>query len=43
MLTWTLENAMPVKFKAGDLNARGTEVAIEELHLVHEGLKVERA
>jgi phage tail-like protein len=43
VLTWTLENAMPVKFKAGDLNARGTEVAIEELHLVHEGLKVERA
>ena len=38
LLTWQLRNAMPVKFKAGDLNARGTEVAIEELHFVHEGL-----
>jgi hypothetical protein len=27
-----------VKFKAADLNARGTEVGIEELHLAHEGL-----
>jgi phage tail-like protein len=38
VLGWTLENAMPVKFRAGDLNARGTDVAIEELHLAHEGL-----
>jgi phage tail-like protein len=38
VMGWRLENAMPVKFRAGDLNARGTEVAIEELHLVHEGL-----
>ena len=38
VLGWRLEHAMPVKFRAGDLNARGTEVAIEELHLVHEGL-----
>jgi len=41
VLSWRLENAMPVKFKAGDLNARGTEIAIEELHLAHEGLKTE--
>jgi phage tail-like protein len=38
VLGWTLERAMPIKFRAGDLNARGTEVAVEELHLVHEGL-----
>lgn len=38
VLGWTLKNAMPVKFRLGDLNAKGTEVAIEELHLVHEGL-----
>lgn len=38
VLGWHLENAMPVKFKVADLNARGTEVAIEEIHLVHEGL-----
>ena len=38
VLAWRLEQAMPVKFRAADLNARGTEVGIEELHLVHEGL-----
>jgi phage tail-like protein len=38
VLCWVLSNAMPVKFRAGDLNARATEVAIEELHLAHEGL-----
>jgi len=37
-LTWGLARALPVKFKAADLNARGTEVGIEELHLSHEGL-----
>lgn len=35
---WQLQRAMPVKFKFADLNARGTEVGIEELHLSHEGL-----
>ncbi len=35
---WQLDRAMPVKFKFSDLNAKGTEVGIEELHLVHEGL-----
>jgi phage tail-like protein len=38
VVSWKLSQAMPVKFKAADLNARGTEVGIEELHLVHEGL-----
>jgi phage tail-like protein len=38
VLTWGLARALPVKFKAADLNARGTEVGIEELHLAHEGL-----
>lgn len=37
-LTWALARALPVKFKAAELNARGTEVGIEELHLAHEGL-----
>lgn len=40
-LVWRLRNAMPVKFRAGDLNARGNDVAVEELHLVHEGLRLE--
>jgi phage tail-like protein len=38
-LTWKLERAMPIKFKAADLNAMSSSVGIEELHLAHEGLK----
>lgn len=40
VLRWKLENAMPVKFKAADFNAKATEVGIEELHLAHEGLRL---
>lgn len=39
---WRLRNAMPVKFRAGDFNAKGNDVAVEELHLVHEGLSMEK-
>lgn len=42
LLAWMLDFALPVKFKAPDLNATASEVGIEELHLVHEGLSVER-
>lgn len=38
VLAWRLERALPVKFKAADLNAKGTDIGIEELHLAHEGL-----
>ena len=38
VFAWKLRRALPVKFKAADLNARGTEVGVEELHLAHEGL-----
>jgi len=38
IVTWALDDCMPVKFKGADLNAKGTEVGIEELHLAHEGL-----
>jgi phage tail-like protein len=41
LLRWRLKNALPVKFKAADLSAKATEVAIEELHLAHEGLGVD--
>ena len=40
VLTWGLRRALPVKFKAADLNAKGTEVGVEELHLAHEGLQL---
>ncbi|HEX8774566.1 MAG TPA: phage tail protein [Pyrinomonadaceae bacterium] len=39
VMVWKLINAMPLKFKAADLNAKGTDVGIEELHLAHEGLE----
>lgn len=38
VVSWHLDKAMAVKFKAADLNAKGTDVGIEELHLAHEGL-----
>jgi phage tail-like protein len=39
-ITWGLDRCMPVKFKAADLNAKGSDVGIEELHLAHEGLRL---
>ncbi len=36
---WEFENAWPTKYKPADLNAKGNEVAIESLELVHEGMK----
>jgi phage tail-like protein len=37
-MAWQLDKAMPMKYKFSDLNARNSEIGIEELHLVHEGL-----
>jgi phage tail-like protein len=37
-LKWQLDQALPIKFKAADFNAKSTDVGIEELHLAHEGL-----
>lgn len=41
VFTVKLARAMPVKFKCGDLNARASEIAVEELHLAHEGLSLQ--
>lgn len=38
VMSFKLERALPVKLKVADLNARATEVGVEELHLAHEGL-----
>ena len=43
VLSWKIKRALPIKFKAADLNAKGTDVAIEELHLAHEGFTQEGA
>jgi phage tail-like protein len=39
VLSWKLDEAMPVKMKLADLNATSQELGIEELHLVYEGLE----
>jgi phage tail-like protein len=38
VLTWTLANARPIKHSIGPLNAKGTDVAMEELTLAYERL-----
>jgi phage tail-like protein len=42
VMQWTLLNALPIKFKGPDLSGTANQVAIEELHLVHEGLELTR-
>ena len=41
VLTWKLLRARPVKYTSGPLNAKGTDVAMEELTLAYERLEVE--
>ncbi len=40
-MRWVARNCLPVKFKGSDLNATASNVAIEELHLAHEGLELQ--
>jgi phage tail-like protein len=40
-LTWKLLRAWPVKYSFGELNGKGTDVAIEELVLAYERLEME--
>ena len=40
-LTWKLLRARPIKYTAGPFNAKGTDVAIEELVLAYERLEIE--
>lgn len=35
---WTIINAWPVRYSIPDLNALGSEVAIESIEICHEGL-----
>lgn len=41
LATWTFDRALPQKVTGPTLNARTGEIAMEELHLVHEGLRLE--
>lgn len=36
---WEFENAWPNKYDPADLNAKGNDVAIESVEIVHEGMK----
>jgi len=42
VLVWKLAQVLPTKFKGPDLSATASQVAIEELQLVHEGLTLVR-
>jgi len=39
--TWTFDRGLPVRVRGPELNAKTGEVAIEELHIAHEGLRLE--
>ena len=39
--TWKLSRARIVKHASGNMKAKGTDVALEELVLAHEGLEIE--
>jgi phage tail-like protein len=43
VMVWLLENVLPTRFKGPDLSATANQVAIEEIHLVHEGLRLQPA
>lgn len=42
IMVWSLANVLATKFKGPELNATASQVAIEELTLVHEGLELKR-
>ena len=42
VMTWQLTGVLPTKFKGPDLSATASQVAIEEVQLVHEGLELVR-
>lgn len=39
--TWRFERGLPVRLRGPELNARTGEIAIEELHIAHEGLHLD--
>ncbi|MDR7115587.1 phage tail protein [Caulobacter sp. BE254] len=38
--TWTFDRGLPLRLRGPELNARTGEIAIEELHIAHEGLRL---
>ena len=43
LATWSFVRALPAKITGPQLNAMTGDIALEELHLAHEGLKLEDA
>ncbi len=41
LATWTFSRGLPAKVSGPQLNAQSGELAIEELHIAHEGLRLE--
>lgn len=41
VMVWKLEGVLPTRFKGPDLSATANQVAIEELTLIHESLRLE--
>jgi phage tail-like protein len=41
VVVWKVHNAFPIKVQSTDLKADGSDVAIEQLDLAHEGLTIE--
>jgi phage tail-like protein len=40
-VVWKVKNAWPSKVQSTDLKADGSEVAIESLEIIHEGLTIQ--
>jgi phage tail-like protein len=38
--TWVFDRGLPARVKGPELNARTGEVAVEEIHIAHEGLRL---
>ena len=38
--TWVFDRGLPARIRGPELNARTGEIAIEELHIAHEGLRL---
>jgi phage tail-like protein len=41
LATWTFDRGLPAKVSGPQLHARTGEIALEELHIAHEGLRLE--
>jgi phage tail-like protein len=43
LATWVFDRGLPAKIRGPELNAKTGDIAIEELHIAHEGLRLVRS